>query len=287
MLVAVESWVKRDHEAEWKQWTARWSTSPRASRRFPASPPRVRNEPRRSQQSQPAPGDPLGLGGAGHHRRRRSPDPAHDRAAHRAGRRRRRGTRRRGAGPAGRHRHLDQRRHDAARRREDRRGPHLSGAVGEAHSAGGGDTSPSIDELVRTMGCGDSVRRERRDAHPPSHSGWKQASRHASGEFSRPRYLGDHVRRRRLAGIQRDRASGRLIELSVQWRRGRRHDVWLVEPRRVPCRRRGRLVDMPAADPVPPRNTAGFEGAARTFRGRCTRPGRATAPRDRWRPRRD
>ena len=38
--------------------------------------------------------------------------------------------------------------------------------------------------------------------------------------------------------------------------------------------------------PVPVRR-APSTTVARTSRGRCTRPGRATAPRDRWRPRRD
>ena len=45
----------------------------------------------RSQQSQPAPGDPLDLRGARHHRRRSRANPGHHRTAHRAGRRRRRG----------------------------------------------------------------------------------------------------------------------------------------------------------------------------------------------------
>ena len=36
MLVAVESWVKRDHEAEWKQWVARCELHRRSAR--PRSP---------------------------------------------------------------------------------------------------------------------------------------------------------------------------------------------------------------------------------------------------------
>ena len=37
MLAAVEMWVKRDHEAEWKQWEAGWTTSRSRRPRSPAS----------------------------------------------------------------------------------------------------------------------------------------------------------------------------------------------------------------------------------------------------------
>ena len=55
MLVAVESWVKRDHKAEWAKWVARCDYIAESVRRFRASPPQVAARARRQpEQPQPA-----------------------------------------------------------------------------------------------------------------------------------------------------------------------------------------------------------------------------------------
>ena len=89
MLVAVESWVKRDHAAEWKQWVARCRLHrrPAVEGRGRAG-VRAARAGRGAEQPQPARHDPLERAGAGHHRRRGGGPAVQDRAAHRAERRR-------------------------------------------------------------------------------------------------------------------------------------------------------------------------------------------------------
>ena len=83
MLVAVESWVKRDHEAEWREWIgrceaigSRLATDFRCHTDHPA-----RAGPGgRSQQSQPERDRAVGLDEARHHWFRGGRDSLHDRA---------------------------------------------------------------------------------------------------------------------------------------------------------------------------------------------------------------
>ncbi len=73
MVVAVESWVKRDHDAEWKKWTARMDHIAARVTKIPGVSARVQQRPRRPQQSQPADDDPVGFEDARHHRSRAWP----------------------------------------------------------------------------------------------------------------------------------------------------------------------------------------------------------------------
>ena len=170
MLVAVESWVKRDHDAEWRQWVARCEhiavarleDRRRHARRAEAS--------RRPQQPQPPPRGPLGPA-------RRSASPAtrshgswtttEPRIALGGGG---------GGGEAseaqegvGRHRHLDRRGDDGspATRRSSRIAC-IRCSSAKHTPAAGRDAGAARSEPLGPLGGGDSVRREPDDAHRAS-----------------------------------------------------------------------------------------------------------------------
>ena len=83
MLVAVESWVKRDHDAEWKQWVARCEHIAARVSKIAGVTATVQKEPGGRSNRSPRLTIRWELGGAGHHRRRGLADPGLDRAAHR------------------------------------------------------------------------------------------------------------------------------------------------------------------------------------------------------------
>ena len=101
MLVAVESWVERDHAAEWKQWVARCEHIADRVAKIAGVTASVQREPGASlEQPQPAPRAPLGLAEARDHRRVGRADARRRRAADRRQRRRSAAAARRRRDPA-------------------------------------------------------------------------------------------------------------------------------------------------------------------------------------------
>ena len=155
MLVAVESWVKRDHAAEWKQWIARCDYIADRVSKIPGVTATVQREPGASLSNRsPRVTIRWDSQQLGHHRRRTSADlldKGEPRILLGGG----------GGGGGGRggqsdarrrHRHFDHVRDDGAGRREDRRGADRRGAVGEAHAQAGRAPAPPAARLVRALG---------------------------------------------------------------------------------------------------------------------------------------
>ena len=132
MLAAVEAWVKRDHEGEWKTWLSWLDTISKRVSTIDGVKTAVR-EPTGLSNRSPSLIDQLGSGEAAHHRGRGGGRGGHNQAEDRARQRRwRRPWRRELRADAGIDLHFHHCLDDAARRRQDRGGPASRRAFPEA-----------------------------------------------------------------------------------------------------------------------------------------------------------
>ena len=245
--MAVEMWVTRDHEAEWKRWTG-WldhiAQAPVVGRRCDDD----RHSAQRLVQSHAVAENPVGSAKVRPDRRRRGPRAARGRAAHRDGRGRRRAT------ADGRVGHAV---HDGGRRRADRRRPPARAAV-EAARRSRATPSPAAAgrRSRRSVERQHPVRGGEVDAYAPPDSARQRPRRLSSGRLHDPRHHGHHRRRHRAHPKRLRRAARRLGQPHVlrqgRWRRRcRARSTWAnISARRGRATRRGgaERVDARAAD---------------------------------------
>ena len=165
MLAAVEAWVKRDHEGEWKTWLSWLDTIAKRVSAIDGVKTAVR-EPNGLSNHSPVADDQLGSGEAAHHRGRSCGRAGHHQTEDRAQRRRRRRRPRR-PGRACRqlvHLHFDHRLDDAAGGREDRGGSAARGAFAEAQPETRSTSRPGC-QPHRPLGREHRVLQQQEPAH--------------------------------------------------------------------------------------------------------------------------
>ena len=235
MLVAVESWVKRDHKAEWAKWVARCDYIAESVTKIPGITAEVVREPGASLSNRSPrvslrwdskqfgltgadaanlleEGEPriaLGGGGGGWRSRRR---PAN----------------------GWRLQYLDVSGHAGRRRRENRGAAHHRSVVGEAHAQAGRSASHPGCQPVGPLGSRDQIHGEQHDAHTGPSAERQSTRGHSPGQLHHTGRGGYHQRRHRFPREQRHRAPWRFVELPVQRQGIRRHDLGRAEHGRVP-----------------------------------------------------
>ena len=236
MLVAVESWVKRDHKAEWAKWVARCDYIAESVTKIPGITAEVVREPGASLSNRSPrvslrwDSKQFGLTGADAANLLEEGEP---RIALGGG----------GGGGGGRG-----------------GGPQTGGDSSISMSAamlGDGDEKIVARRIVEVLsakhtlkpveapvdpgcqpvgplGSRDQVHGEQHDAHTGPSAERESTRGHSPGQLPHTGRGGYHQRRYRFPREQRHRASWRFVELSVQRQSLRRHDLGRPEPGRVP-----------------------------------------------------
>ena len=221
MVVAVENYVKRDHDAEWKEWVGRCDHIANRLTKIPGVVANVRREPGGRGNRSPRvsiawdskklnitgaevteildttePRIVLGGGGGGR------PGQA--------------------AGSGNRHQHLDVSLHDGRRGRKDRRQSPLRDPVSQARTEGDAGGEAASRQSHRHLEGRHPVRREQEHPHHQHRPGRQPAAGHTSGGIPRARARRLNRRRsgtvRHAAGQQRGRRYRVPIQRQAEWR---------------------------------------------------------------------
>ena len=218
MVVAVESWVKRDHAAVFKEWIARLTLIADRVSKIPGVTATVRPEQesrdnKASNLSIRWDSQKLGITGTEVAQILDSTEPrihvAGSTGVGGGGR-----TRRCDAERAGRHEPVDQPAHAVAGRRQNHRGSSVSDSLGSAHAEAGRSGGGACDGLVGCMASGDSIPREQDVARISTAAKRQSADRESSGGFRHARHHWHHQRRRGDA-LEQPRASRRFDQFPL------------------------------------------------------------------------